>query len=371
MINSFFDMKRVSIYLQAGKFRAVTYYRFAQYFDAMKINVVYNLMIPDAKAYLYLPIAKQSIIMKIFIFFYIFARVQWQLLVDIYNPPSYIIISRRLLPKILPWSFYACLSICKHKGCKIIWDFDDQIMYLKEVTNRGFSKMEKVSDIIIVGSPILKNIIDIKWRYKVHVIPTTDGDMYKTYSNDILEKRLLSFEYEIKLIWVGTFSGLRYLQSIMPSLERFGLELKKVGKKVRLSIVCDYPLSYCSTNFILENIKWERNVAKEKMFESHIGLMPLDDNDGTRGKCSFKLIQYMSVGLPVIGSSVGMNSIVIKDSFGYLPCGTDIDQWYNALVGIVADKKGWIHRSQEAIKVWAQDYSYLSNLERWKQILLL
>lgn len=364
-------MIKVSVYLQAGESQAVSYYRFMQYFKTMRMNVTYNLMIPDNKASSFLPIAKKNLIKKFYIFIYILLRVQVQLLYDIVRKPEYIIISRRLIQRILPWSYILSLYIIKFRGVKIIWDFDDQIVYLREVTSRGFSILSRISDSIIVGSPLLKEMIQENLKHKVHILPTTDGDMYTLFSEEVMNQRLSSFEDEIKFVWVGTFPGLRYLSPLMPALEILGENLCKRGKKTKLTVVCNYPLSYYPLHFKIDNVNWTRNIAIEKMLESHVGIMPLEDNEETRGKCSFKLIQYMSIGLPVIASAVGMNKIVVKERFGYAPNSLDVIQWSKSMINVVDDKKKWVVRSKEAIKEWKNNYGYQTNLNKWKHLLNL
>jgi glycosyltransferase involved in cell wall biosynthesis len=49
-----------------------------------------------------------------------------------------------------------------------------------------------------------------------------------------------------------------------------------------------------------------------------VGIMPLNDNLWERGKCGFKLIQYMSCGIPVIASPVGINSEIVSNDVGFL-----------------------------------------------------
>ncbi len=61
-----------------------------------------------------------------------------------------------------------------------------------------------------------------------------------------------------------------------------------------------------------------------------VGLMPLMDNTWARGKCSFKMLQYMSCSLPVIVSPVGMNAEVLELGTLGLPAITD-DDWCQAL----------------------------------------
>ena len=58
--------------------------------------------------------------------------------------------------------------------------------------------------------------------------------------------------------------------------------------------------------------------------------MPLPDDDWTRGKSSFKMLQYMACGIPVIVSPIGMNKDVLAmDSVG-LSAVTEQD-WFDGL----------------------------------------
>jgi glycosyltransferase involved in cell wall biosynthesis len=67
-----------------------------------------------------------------------------------------------------------------------------------------------------------------------------------------------------------------------------------------------------------------------------IGIMPLKDSIEARGKCSFKMIQYMACGLPSVVSPVGMNSDVL--AMGDFAFGaTGPEQWFEALATLIAD----------------------------------
>ena len=43
-----------------------------------------------------------------------------------------------------------------------------------------------------------------------------------------------------------------------------------------------------------------------------VGIMPLPDEPWPRGKCGFKLIQYMACGLPVVALPVGANAEIVE-----------------------------------------------------------
>ena len=66
-----------------------------------------------------------------------------------------------------------------------------------------------------------------------------------------------------------------------------------------------------------------------------IGIMPLLDSPWERGKCGYKIIQYMACGLPVVASPVGVNvNIVHHGENGLLA--TDEAAWRDALERLIA-----------------------------------
>jgi glycosyltransferase involved in cell wall biosynthesis len=58
---------------------------------------------------------------------------------------------------------------------------------------------------------------------------------------------------------------------------------------------------------------WSSEIEAQILSKSHVGIMPLDNDDFSKGKSAFKLIQYMSCGLPLVASSVGENNNVVKN----------------------------------------------------------
>jgi len=65
--------------------------------------------------------------------------------------------------------------------------------------------------------------------------------------------------------------------------------------------------------------------------------MPLSDNDWARGKCGFKILQYMGAGIPIICSPVGINKEIIKDGVNGFLADT-LDDWYNKLSELIKNR---------------------------------
>lgn len=86
-----------------------------------------------------------------------------------------------------------------------------------------------------------------------------------------------------------------------------------------LHVICNKLLEYQPSHLIVDNTLWSRDVAKEMIHRSYIGIMPLTNTISSKGKGRFKIVQYMSAGMPAVVSAIGYNSeIVVNGKTGYL-----------------------------------------------------
>jgi glycosyltransferase involved in cell wall biosynthesis len=127
--------------------------------------------------------------------------------------------------------------------------------------------------------------------------------------------------------WSGLAVGLQWMYGI----ER---ELNAVLSRhpdATLRIVSDKPPRFSIVPADrVEYIPWSPEVEVRTIQEMAVGLMPLKDSPFARGKCSYKMLLYMSCGVPVVVSPVGMNAQVL--TLG--PCGLAADrtdQWVDAM----------------------------------------
>jgi glycosyltransferase involved in cell wall biosynthesis len=139
--------------------------------------------------------------------------------------------------------------------------------------------------------------------------------------------------------WTGSFGNLPYLEAIEPALHRFMLAYPSTV----LRIVCDKPPSFRHIHSDhVEYVPWSPKVEATSIQTMDVGLMPLEDSLWARGKCSFKMLQYMSCQIPVIVSPVGMNTDVLALGEVGIPARTT-DEWYFAL------EHYYTNRSQAAL----------------------
>jgi glycosyltransferase involved in cell wall biosynthesis len=84
-------------------------------------------------------------------------------------------------------------------------------------------------------------------------------------------------------------------------------------------------------------IQWTPESEVESLQLMDVGLMPLEDEPFERGKCGFKAISYMAVGIPVLLSPVGVNQEIVRSGIDGYHCST-VDEWVNYLNILINDK---------------------------------
>ena len=81
---------------------------------------------------------------------------------------------------------------------------------------------------------------------------------------------------------------------------------------------------------------WSEDTEAALIREMDIGIMPLEDGPWEKGKCGYKLIQYMACGVPVVASPVGVNPSIV----GGAGCGllaNHLDEWGEAFRKLISD----------------------------------
>jgi glycosyltransferase involved in cell wall biosynthesis len=123
--------------------------------------------------------------------------------------------------------------------------------------------------------------------------------------------------------WIGTPWTARYLPAIAPALN----EACRNGR-ARLLLIGSGEINLSGVP--LEVRPWSESTEIEDIQSIDIGIMPLPDEPYERGKCGYKLLQYMACGRPVIASPVGANRQIVDDGVNGLFASTTTD-WIHAI----------------------------------------
>ena len=113
-------------------------------------------------------------------------------------------------------------------------------------------------------------------------------------------------------------------------------------------------------------VRWNPQIEVATLQSFDIGIMPLDDTAWTRGKCSFKLIQYMSVGRAAVASPVGMNRDVIDGQNNGLFANEQ--DWFEPLDLLLSNKTKRVQMGTEARKRVLQEYSTASAVVKYDRL---
>ncbi|MGJ8561826.1 MAG: glycosyltransferase family 4 protein [Litorimonas sp.] len=233
----------------------------------------------------------------------------------------------------LPWLPWGIERLALPRGVPIVSDFDDAIFHNYDLHSRPLvrrvlgSKIDRVmarSVLVTAGNPYLANRARQAGAPRVEIVPTVvDAKAYMPASARHGETRP-------RIGWIGTpqtwakYGSPRtaFFQDIASSL---GVRFQLVGARVEPGL--DGSFDY---------VPWTEAGEVAAIQDMDIGIMPLDDSPWERGKCGYKLIQYMACGLPVVAPPVGVNSeIVTHGETGFL-ASTEAE-WRSALSALVQD----------------------------------
>lgn len=231
--------------------------------------------------------------------------------------------------------------LLKLRKIKYIVDYDDAIFHkydshrnslVRLLLKNKISRVMQLADTVIVGNQYLAEYAK-KQNNKVIIFPTVV--LLEKYENSA--KKSIYKESENFIIgWIGSKSTSKYILEILPVMQEFAT----LHNNVQFHFI-GFDKSLLSEKDIMEYriniIPWSEESEIGEMMKFDIGIMPLTDDPWSRGKCGFKLIQYMSCGKPVVASPVGENvNIVTQYENGFLA--TSKNDWMNAFENLLNDK---------------------------------
>jgi glycosyltransferase involved in cell wall biosynthesis len=243
---------------------------------------------------------------------------------------------------------------------KIIFDFDDAIW------NRNTSEHNQFFSLL----KRYKNANDIcRWAYKVSV-----GNYYLAEHASLYNKSVVYNPTTIdtdehhntttkhsnnKFIigWTGSHSTIQYLDALVPVFE----ELEK-KYDFELHIICDVKPRFQLKSLVY--VKWSKQAEIDDLLNFNVGIMPLTDDEWTRGKCGFKALQYMALGVPAVVSDVGVNSEIVDHEINGCICRSPED-WKKYLCKLLSDKDYLLKLSSRTREKIVLHYSLNSNKDNF------
>lgn len=271
---------------------------------------------------------------------------------------DFVCFQRRLIS---PFEFFWV----RRKSRRIIFDLDDAVMYRSSSSKNPhsfsrlikFKYMIKGSDVVITGNQFLKKeVLKIDPGKKVFTIPTPiDINLYP-------KKKEVYDTSEVILGWIGTKGNLRYLEY----LDHVFKILSNRFSNLKVKVVSN---GIFESKFIpIINKPWKLEEENDDLISFDIGLMPLNNDLWSRGKCGLKIVQYLSVGLPVVCTPVGINQDIIKHGENGF-WATDEKEWIEHLSILIENPELRKKMGIQGIKTVQDGYSLEVNSKKYLQIL--
>jgi glycosyltransferase involved in cell wall biosynthesis len=267
-----------------------------------------------------------------------------------------VFIHRELAPVGPPVFEWIVSRICRKK---IIYDFDDAIWLTDRTDEPALMKAlrwrSKVRSIC-------------RWSYKISCGNRYLADFARQFNGDVLinpttvdtgnlhapPATMRQAKPDITVGWTGSHSTLKYLETIIPALK----VIEKKYPKIEFLIIADQKPHLPLKNLVYR--QWKKPTEITDLGQINIGIMPLPDDEWTKGKGGFKALQYMAMEVPALVAPVGINKEIVQHGVEGYWCTTN-DDWINALEDLILNEEKRIEMGKRGRKKVIDYYSVASN----------
>lgn len=204
-------------------------------------------------------------------------------------------------------------------------DYDDAIFHnydlsqnklVRFILGKKIDTVMRLASVVTAGNKYLAERAVKSGANKVEIIPTVVDSNHYTLKKSYNSENLI-------VGWIGTPSTSKYLTPILPVFDKlqkkYGTRFVAVGANLE-----DFK------NSVVEVWPWTEDTEVMSIQNFDIGIMPLIDSPWERGKCGYKLIQYMACGVPVVASAVGVNCEIVKEGQNGMLVNC-LDDWFELL----------------------------------------
>lgn len=224
---------------------------------------------------------------------------------------------------------FSLAILARRMGASCLMDVDDGSMHRIDgsvypvAVRERFLKWSALMDAIVVSCDELAKWLRTQMQKNIGVIPTCLD--VGSYGNIAKQNNGMC-----RIGWVGSTASNIYLSLVRNALD----DVTKSHACEVLIVSADKP--DLDKLFHARFLKWSLALEPEIFSQFDIGIMPLPDNERSRMKAGFKMLQYMASGLPVVASPVGINKKIVRHGWnGFLA--SSPDEWKTALSRLIEE----------------------------------
>lgn len=250
----------------------------------------------------------------------------------------------------LPWVPFFIERVLLPSRRPLVVEYDDAVFHqyerhpsavMRRLFGRKIDRVMAAAAVVIAGNRYLADRATVAGARRVMVVPSTvDTGRFRPAPPLAREGCVVG--------WIGSPATAKYLDGLRAPLERLrdrpGFEVHLVGAPP--GTLADVGARVWS---------WDDATEVERIHAFDVGVMPLADGEWERGKCGYKLIQYMACGRPVVASPVGVNVEIVDADSGIL-ASTSSD-WEAALEALAGDPERRTRMGASARQVVEARYS--------------
>lgn len=230
----------------------------------------------------------------------------------------------------LPWLPAWFERMCRPPDTRYVLDYDDAVFHsydlhpnrlVRQALGCKHVSLIERSALVVAGNRYLADYAARASAARVEILPTTVD--LKRYSVGI------PIGNSVPVVgWIGQQATARFLQP-----------LARTFRSLAAAGVADFAavgIDASKYGLPMRSIEWTEASEVQSLQGFDVGIMPLEDGPFERGKCGYKLVQYMACGLPVVASPIGVNSQIVEHGVNGFLARTD-GEWAEALRTLSSD----------------------------------
>ncbi len=245
-----------------------------------------------------------------------------------------------------------------------VYDFDDALQWdwggggiLRRLAPKAPKAHASIcrADRVIAGNAVLADWASDHNRDVVIVPSCVSPDSYRPKDDYVLGD-------PPRLVWIGSTDNEHYLRVAQVALREVH---RRTG--ARLTLVSGTKRTLGNLEDMIDRMSWSERVQHEDLRDFDLAIAPLPDEPYTRGKSGYKLLQYGAVGLPIVGSPIGVNEQILGE-LG-MPGATSEDEWVDAILALLSSSAAErAHLGALARATVERMYSYDAWLHTWQRL---